>query len=356
MGDYSYLAANRSEADDFSLFRGYFDGVRVENGVLTICGWMISLRGPYQPVMLFLDGEEIGVMPVLERPDVAHRLPHIPNSLLCGFRMEIALPPERLHRFMRVSVRGMAEGREWARMETQFHPDLYRDMPAPPAHLIRRVDEMDNPEFYLLKGAQNYGEFCDLIEKHASLADIQTMLDWGCGSGRLTGFFSRYNNIPEVHGCDIDAEAVEWAQENLKPGVFAAIPPYPPTQYRNNRFDLIISFSVLTHLSREVQNLWLAEMKRILRPGGLFIATLHGLIAARTILPQNEVKNVLKTGILDSLVDGRLSGIAPDNYYRAVFQSKEYVQREWSGMFEILDYIEQGASNYHDIVVMRKRK
>jgi hypothetical protein len=61
-----------------------------------------------------------------------------------------------------------------------------------------------------------------------------------------------------------------------------------------------------------------------------------------------------KDGILE-FADHRLDGIAPDGYYRAVFQSQEYTLREWSGFFEILEYKERGAGNFQDLVVMKRR-
>ena len=49
-----------------------------------------------------------------------------------------------------------------------------------------------------------------------------------------------------------------------------------------------------------------------------------------------------------------LDGIAPEGYYRGVFQTREYTIQEWSKYFEILEYIERGVANYQDLVVMRR--
>jgi hypothetical protein len=67
-------------------------------------------------------------------------------------------------------------------------------------------------------------------------------------------------------------------------------------------------------------------------------------------------KEMLKEGIYDNMQAGDLDGILPKEYYRLVFQSKAYTVREYSQYFEILDYIERGAANIHDLIVMRKRK
>ena len=70
---------------------------------------------------------------------------------------------------------------------------------------------------------------------------------------------------PEVLGCDIDPQAVAWANEHLKPGAFTRVDAKPPTPYESRSFDVIISYSVLTHLTRDAQASWLREMERLLR-------------------------------------------------------------------------------------------
>jgi SAM-dependent methyltransferase len=79
-----------------------------------------------------------------------------------------------------------------------------------------------------------------------------------------------------VHGCDIDGEQIEWCAANLPKARFAVISPFPPTLYADNMFDIVTSWSVLTHLRRDVQLDWLKEMSRIIAPGGLFSASVSG--------------------------------------------------------------------------------
>src|SRR5262249_6855123 len=54
---------------------------------------------------------------------------------------------------------------------------------------------------------------------------------------------------------------------------FKLVDPIPPTNFPAGMFDLIYSFSVFSHLSEDVHRKWLMEFKRILKPGGLLIAT-----------------------------------------------------------------------------------
>jgi hypothetical protein len=96
-------------------------------------------------------------------------------------------------------------------------------------------------------------------------------------------------------------------------------------------------------------------MQRILAPGGLLLATVHGEFATLLKFPGKNIKEFLKDGIYDVLEDGSLEGVAPGGYYRAVFQTKEYTLKEWSRYFEILEYKEGGVGHYQDVVVMMRR-
>lgn len=158
----------------------------------------------------------------------------------------------------------------------------------------------------------------------------------------------------ELYGCDIDSEAINWCMNNLKNVKFNIIPPLPPTDYPDNFFDIVIGNSVLTHLTRDVQFLWLEELNRIIKKDGLLLATVHGEYAAFFQF-QNYAKSILKDGIYDGTIDGTLGNIAPKDYYRSTFQSQEYTKREFGKYFEVLDYIEKGSLNFQDIVVMRKK-
>ena len=57
----------------------------------------------------------------------------------------------------------------------------------------------------------------------------------------------------------------------------------PPTKFEDGAFDAILAISVFTHLDQDLQNAWLAELKRIARPGGIVLASVHSEKAARRL-------------------------------------------------------------------------
>ncbi len=254
-----------------------------------------------------------------------------------------------------------------ARLTSIYRTDLGSAISTPPAQLMVRALGNASPEFYRADGLKSFSEFFDAVSRQREFASIRRMLDWGCGCGRVTVHFLLDGTIPEVSGCDIDGEAIAWCQQHLPVGEFQRIEPYPPTPYPDQSFDLVIAYSVFTHLSRDQQNAWLAEMRRIISPGGLFIASVHGTFATAFAFPPTGLgrfvprlrdrfipHTILRDGIVDTTVDHALDGVAPESYYRGVFQTPEHTIREWSKFFEILEYTEGGVGNFQDLVVMRR--
>ena len=80
-----------------------------------------------------------------------------------------------------------------------------------------------------------------------------------------------------MHGCDSNRRLVDWVQKNLPFVEARRNERTPPLPYRDGSFDFVYAISIFTHLSTEQASAWMAEIKRVLRPGGLFFFTTHGV-------------------------------------------------------------------------------
>ena len=99
------------------------------------------------------------------------------------------------------------------------------------------------------------------------------VLDIACGEGYGSAYLSK--NAKEVIGVDISPETVEWAKKtyinhNLKfiTGSCEMIPVDG-----KNIFDVIVSFETIEHIGEIQQFHFLEEVKRLLKPNGLFIVS-----------------------------------------------------------------------------------
>ncbi len=129
----------------------------------------------------------------------------------------------------------------------------------------------------------------------------------------------------------------------------------------------MLAYSVFTHLEPEVQFAWLGELRCVLAPRGLLLASIHGPLAASGSFPdpprgrlsslfgRGRAPSVLKDGFFDAGEDAALAGIAPEGYYRGSFQTPEWTRREWSRFFQILEIREGGMNSHQDLVVLERR-
>jgi SAM-dependent methyltransferase len=102
------------------------------------------------------------------------------------------------------------------------------------------------------------------------------VLDFGCSSGRVVRVLAAAFPEADWHGCDPNGEAIAWAQPNL-PGVrFTQSPQEPPLPYTSGTFAAVFAISVWSHFDQSLGAAWLAEMHRVIRPGGALLLTTHG--------------------------------------------------------------------------------
>jgi SAM-dependent methyltransferase len=102
------------------------------------------------------------------------------------------------------------------------------------------------------------------------------VLDFGSGPGRTLKHFLAEAEVAEIWGADIDAPSIELLEQTMCPPLHVLRSGYqPPLELEGGSFDLIWSISVFTHLT-DNSIPWLLELHRLLKPGGLLIATFMG--------------------------------------------------------------------------------
>lgn len=319
---------------------------------LNVAGWALLPDGPFEKIAAYVNGRLFYTCYPFERPDVAAAFPHIPDSGKVGFAFHIPASVARRGKLAIVGRR--AGGRLAGKMLFAFRDDLAQIVPTPPPELTNRVVYTTKPHFFLAQGYKSFGEIRDALLRHKPLGTIHRLLDWGCGCGRLTAHWLRIANGPEVFGCDIDPQAIQWCSENLRRGQFETVAFAPPTPYPDGHFGAAFGYSVFTHLARDAQIAWLREMQRILAPGGILVATVHGPSAAYFHFGSQST-DMLRNGIHDGTADGGLDFLLGEGVYRTTYQTEAWTRATFGNYFDVIEYSERAVGNNQDLVVLRKR-
>lgn len=241
-------------------------------------------------------------------------------------------------------------------------PIRLRDLPAdlfggegeppllPPARLRSRVGTDSSREQFLSVGAMTAGLVRQMAERHGGdFVRGGRWLDFGCGSGRVARHLGSSGVVGSMIGVDVDADAIRWCSRNLD-GRFIAIDSRPPIQVEESSIDLVYCISVFTHLDEAAQLEWLAEVRRMLRPDGLFLVSTHppSVTYNRPDLTESDHRRLQERGFLFA----RGTGAFNDD---SAFHAEEYLRREWSRWFELLELRPGALGSVQDLAAWRAR-
>lgn len=230
----------------------------------------------------------------------------------------------------------------------------------PPDENVRRVQAKGYIEQKFTASAfSQYRTYRQVFERYSGKQwhDIERILDWGCGCARVTQHLMKSLGNDRVYGTDIDGANIEWCLANLPSNNFIRCELRPPLPYAENSFDYVVATSVLTHIQESILADWLADIERVLKPGGLSALTVasESRMAFGSYDPE-RLEAVERNGIEDGVANSQLNGVIADKtYYRNVRMTKDYIRKKWVAHFEVLDVIDH-AIGVQDIVVARKRR
>lgn len=159
-------------------------------------------------------------------------------------------------------------------------------MPLPPPFLVYKVSSKFDLRRHLESGPQSIELIEQAIAPYGlSLQQFRSILDWGCGCGRVVRHLAkRFEALgTKVHGCDYNPQLIRWCQRSLPCAEFAVCGLAPPLPYPDSSFDFVYAISVLTHIPTELQVPWMEELRRVLRPGGHALLSVHGVGRAHAL-------------------------------------------------------------------------
>jgi SAM-dependent methyltransferase len=245
--------------------------------------------------------------------------------------------------------------------------------PIPPSRLRARTGRPGIGPFFA-SARQSADDL--VLALHAagrSLPEFDAVLDFGCGCGRILQELSRRSDGgPRLFGCDVDADAIAWAQRSYPNLQLVSTGFNPPLPYREDDFDLVYSSSVFTHLDAGGQRTWLEEFKRVLRPGGLAVISVYGEDAFRGYRSGELVgvsrdfrdrlsryESLDSAGIVFEPYErstwNNFNFVGVDEVYGMTFDGEAYVRREWSKSLDVTAVLPRSWwSSHQDLVILRK--
>lgn len=226
-------------------------------------------------------------------------------------------------------------------------------LPVPPEQLWRGLGA--NLNEYLNVGKEHTDNMRKSL-KNQGVEMPDTILDFGCGAGRMVRWLKPEAERGVVWGCDIQGEDIQWLQRHLSPPFrFFTSTTLPTLPFADGYFGLVYAGSVFTHIS-DLAQAWLLELRRIIKPGGVAYLTIHDReTAERMKTPIYEQKAFAPEeleaygGLPDDLGILALNRW-PETGATNVYYSHDRWRESMTPMFEILDIV-AGGYGYQTAVV-----
>lgn len=233
---------------------------------------------------------------------------------------------------------------------------LVRDTAPIPATINREGYSGENHLAYWLSGLTEYRRITAMAAAHGVTGG--QYFDFGGSTGRVFRHFHFQSGDWRVWSSDFKITSVEWNIANMPPAIRVFQNAYLPIlPMEDGSLDLITAMSVFTHID-ETETGWLMELRRILRPGGLAIVTIHSE-DTWLHMPQT-LRDVIERFSPDLaaqpvLPPGRsVSNFRTDDPYRCnTFHTTDFVRHQWSRYFEVCSFIPR-ASGAQTAVILRK--
>ena len=222
-------------------------------------------------------------------------------------------------------------------------------LPVPPPRLIVRVAGTADADWFLASGRLAAESVRDACARHGRrIEELDALLDFGCGCGRVTRHWARLERTA-VHGADANEHAIAWCRANLPFARFASNGLAPPLDHDDASFDLVYALSVFTHLPEDLQQAWIHELGRLLRPDGFLLLTTHGERYRNRLTPAERA--AFDAG--DLVV--RWPEGAGTNLCSA-FHPRSYVQERLAAGLDVVDFVPEGAKGnpHQDLYLLRK--
>jgi ubiquinone/menaquinone biosynthesis C-methylase UbiE len=197
------------------------------------------------------------------------------------------------------------------------------------AKIVERIS--DHPVLFIFCRSLLENDFKAIravIRRHLRVGEGLRTLDLGCGPGAFANLFDGDDYV----GADLNARYIDHARRHYK-GTFL-VSDARKVDLPDARFDQVLIFGLLHHLSdTEVRDV-LTEARRLLAPGGRILAV-------------EDIPAISRVNLIGHLIHNIENGehIRPPDEYRALYREKATIERE--------EILQSGICDYYAAVLVK---
>jgi SAM-dependent methyltransferase len=236
-------------------------------------------------------------------------------------------------------------------------PGARRPVPPRETWISDKYGQTDDD--YLASGQRDVQDMLDILDRAGvSLSALGHILEFGCGDGRMIRWLEHLAGDREIWGTDIHAGRIFWCKQNLgRPFHFVTNTTVPHLPFEDRHFGFVFAGSVFTHID-DLADTWLAELRRILKPGGKLFMTVHlendiaaldgphrDAPLAQSLRSYPEYERFSRSDF-DMFTIGRSS----ESF---VFYHRDYLRRTVEPVFRIIS-ITEGVRQYQDALLLER--
>jgi SAM-dependent methyltransferase len=205
--------------------------------------------------------------------------------------------------------------------------------------------------YYFFTGGLVATRTRDYLVKQGVDPGQSSLLDFGCGYGRITRYFALV--FREVVCSDLEPAMIAFAKEQFGVDGFVSAVDLAGVAFPPQRFDVVFSFSLFTHLNPEIWPAWFWALSERVRPGGHLLLTTRSPEFARRkgeTFAEGERIQFRAKNETGTRLDARI--------YGQTTASRDWVESvaaQRPGELEYLDHFPSGSFDlYQDMHVFRR--
>lgn len=202
-----------------------------------------------------------------------------------------------------------------------------------------------------------------IIEKCLSIANkhkVESVLDFGCGYGRVLRFLVNQFPKAQITGCELEEKYTDFCKEAFNITTFQSKTNYKELP-RNKKYDLIWAGSVFTHISASKFEELFDYFNEILNNDGVAVFTTHGRFSEEKL--KKHGYGLSRFGKKITEYQYKTMGYGYQDYSFAKDYGVSLMKPSWFmnfikryDNFEVVTYSEQYWDRHQDVICVRKIK